>query len=375
MKIIHVVTRREFRGAEVVAADLCERFVGRGHRASMVGLYRPILDKNGRGLQRVGVPTVDLNGARKGYPDPFLLRRLARLLQEHNPDLVQANAFHALKFSVAARRILKARWPIVYRNVGIASEWLRYPGQRWWGRLFVRHADHVLSVSEASKQDFQDTYGVPAGRISICRQGVDIPQQNVNSVIREELAELCGVSPQRPMIGHIANFSAEKNHLGLMEAMTTIVGRHPNALLVLWGDGVMRETIEEEIQRRQLMNSVVLLGARDDARRLIGGVDLNVITSHVEGIPGAVLEASAMGIPTVATRVGGIAEVIMEGKSGFMVTAGNMAEFADRVCELLSSARERKIFGETARQFVSERHNMEDNVHSLEKLYESLIHD
>ncbi len=373
MKIAHVITRRELRGAEVVASDICEDLARRGHETTLIGLYRPVIDNCGNGFQTHGATVMDMNGFRKGWPDPILLWRLTRTLSKCAPDIVQANAFHALKFTSAARWLLGARWPIVYRNVGIASQWIKRPFQRWWGKAMLHGVDHVLSVSEASRKDFSATYDVAPDRIEICRQGVRIPVTINRESARLRLCELPQCNPDADVIVHIGNFSPEKNHTGLLEAFQQILQQRPEARLILFGDGPLRSTIEQTIDSMELRNRVSLLGARRDASELVAGADLLVLASRVEGIPGAVLEAAAQAVPTVSTDVGGLREIVRDGETGKLVPAADMSALAQAVVQLLSDPKRRNEFGKSAHEFVTANHDMEKNTLALEELYQRLV--
>lgn len=374
MRIVHVITRRELRGAEVVAADLCESLARRGHETTLIGLYRPIEPTEESSLRPKDVELRDLNGWRKGTLDPFLFWRAARTLQKIKPDIVQANAFHALKFTALTKKVTGATWPLVYRNVGIASQWVKRRSQVRWGRRLLRNVDHILSVSEASRRDFRQTFGAAESRISISRQGVVIPERLGTVTVRERLARVIGRPARESFILHVGNFSYEKNHLGLIDAFEKLLGEIP-ASLILIGDGPLRSKVAEKVNRRNLQQHVHLLGARRDAGKLVAGADLLALSSLVEGIPGVVLEAAAQGVPVVGTNVGGMSEIVLDGKTGRLVSSGDMASLATAMKELLIDSNRRQQMGQAARQFVGQHHEMEATVDKIEALYRRLIEE
>jgi glycosyltransferase involved in cell wall biosynthesis len=373
MRILHIITRREFRGAEMVATDLCEELRRRGHEVLLVGLFQPVDAAEADAIaKRVG-RVLDVGGPKRRGVALRLAMRLRRTIQQYQPDVVQANAFNALKFAALAKMSSRARWPLVYRNVGLASQWVTRRGQRLWGRFLLRQVDQIVSVSEASRADFAKTYSVPAERILVARQGVKVPCQPANGESHRRLAAVVGCAVDSQLLIHVGNFSPEKNHAGLLDAFERVRARYPESHLVLVGNGPLRSEVERRVADSGLKDSVHLVGARSDAAELIAAADVLLLASHVEGIPGTALEACAAGVPVVTTNVGGLAEIIRDGVTGQLVAAGDMAALADATCRLLGDDTVRQRLGAAARQFVQENYGLQASVDKLEGLYAGLV--
>ena len=185
--------------------------------------------------------------------------------------MVQANAFNALKFAALVKYFGRHRWPLVYRNVGLASQWLTRPGQRLWVKFLLRRVEQVVSVSEASRADFAETFGMSRDRIQITRQGVAITPLEDRQPARARLAALANCPAESPLLVHVGNFAPEKNHAGLLDAFAAIRGCWPAAHLILIGDGPLRQDIDRRISDLGLRDAVHLTGARADAAALVAG--------------------------------------------------------------------------------------------------------
>lgn len=371
MNVLQLVTRNEMRGAEVFAGQVSEALSMRGHEVVQAGLYE--LESASRRLSFRHAREYELHGRVKGRFEWPTMRRLAGLVREFKPAIVQANGFHALKYAALLKQFSRPPWPIVYRNISIASKWIRWPYQRYWGRWICRTVSYVLSVSDCSAHDFHRTYRVPRQRVLVVRRGIAVPQAVDVGAIRHAVCEMTGVNGASQFVCHVGGFSSEKNHVGLIDAFERIHARRPTTHLVLVGDGPLRRDVEESVYSRDLADCVHFLGYRDDARDLIGGMDLLLLSSHIEGIPGVVLEAAARRVPSVCTNVGAVSEVIDAGRNGILVPPGDMASLANAALELLRDDTRRSVLGQAAFDHVREHHCMEAAVDRFEEVYKQAI--
>lgn len=369
MRILQLVTRRQRRGAEVFATELADTLTHRGHVVLVLGLYEPPAEP----LTPVAAARADVGGQPKS---PLNLRTFAQLIiriREFKPDLVQANGSDTLKYSTLAKRVARGRWPLIYRNISLASHWLRGPAQRAWVRWLVAAVDHVVSVSDASAADFVRTYGVARDRVTAIPRAVRIPPHDIANEARARLVELANVPDGAPVLAHVGSFTAEKNHGWLLEAFERVRAGAPDPHLVLMGDGPLRKDVEAEVARRGLQSRVHLLGSRADAGELVAGADLFVLTSLVEGIPGVLLEAAAHRVPAVATDVGGVRQAVRTGVSGLVVRSGDLDGFVAGVCDLLADPERRRQMGDAARQLVEQEFELEAVADRYDLLYRALV--
>jgi glycosyltransferase involved in cell wall biosynthesis len=368
LKILHLVTRRQHRGAEVFAAQLADGLVQEGHDARLVGLYEPPPDP----MAPLLAPAKDLDGPAERQLSYRLVSSVAALIKEFRPDVVQANGSATLKYAALARLISRGQWPLVYRNISIASQWVRSPARRLFGQWLVSHVTHVAAVSRRSEDDFRKTYRVPAARISTIPIGVHVPSTPRLPDLRERLLVLARAPRDAELLLHVGSFSPEKNHGWMVDAFSRILVERPLAYLLLVGDGPLRTRVGSLVADYGLQERVHFLGTRADVPTLVGGADLLLLPSTIEGIPGVILEAAAQAVPTVATDVGSICEAVDDGRSGLLVPAGDMPSFVAAVSGLLADRGRRRAMGAAAYQVVKERYSMERIIARFERLYEEL---
>jgi len=368
VKIIQLITQSEFRGAEVFASQLADGLEQRGHETWLAAIYRSPAGPVSL-LKLQPDRQVEIGASVRGRIEPAALWRLRRLLKDVRPDVVQANAFHALKYAVLLKYLSRGDWHLVYRNVSVASSWVGRRWKRTWGRWLFRHVDRVTSVSDTSAKDLGQIYSVPPSRIRTIRRGVPVPSRGVSDDARQHLRRMIHANEHDPIILHLAGFTPEKNHKGLLSAFRSVQERFPSAHLVLCGDGPLRQAIQHETQGNGSAHYVHFLGARDDAADLLAGADLMVLASRIEGIPGVVLEAGARGVPSVCTAVGAVPDVVKHGVSGLLVPDDDMPGLAEAICQLLGDPNGSREMGQAARQYVLEHHDLDRCVRQFEELY------
>lgn len=372
MRVLQLVTRNEHRGAEVFACNLSNALTQRGHDVVFAALYGPRTGQTST-LPLVDVQTVELGGKRQGRVEWRPMRNLMKLVKKFQPDVIQANGFHGLKYAALTRRKRPTDCKLVYRNISVAGKWVSGSIKRRWGRWVASKADAVASVSHESAVDFHQTYGVPEERIEVIRRGVLIPKDVTATNQAAELARLTETNQETRYLIHVGGLTPEKNHLMLLRVMTELQNHQSPVHLVIVGSGPESNGLQDEIRTRGLSKKVTMLGHRDDASTLIAGADLLLLTSRVEGLPGVVMEAGAVSVPAVTTNVGGCSELIVDGESGFLCEVDDVQMMARRIRQLLSDDKLRADIGENLRQRVVDEFSMDYACRRFYDLYERLL--
>jgi glycosyltransferase involved in cell wall biosynthesis len=367
MKILQLVTRRQYRGAEVFAANLSAELLKLGHSIYFVGLY-----KNHENVLSVrGAVNKDLVEVKNGPLSVGLIKQIVKLIGEVRPDVIQCNGSDTLKYMVAASFFLP-KTPILYRNISMISEWVSSgPKKLVYKRLFKR-ISHVSSVGEEAIADFIKTFDYPKARTSVIRRGIplkDIERQEAAGNLKNEL-DLDG---EAVIAMHVGNFSPEKNHAFLIEVFASLKTDHPHIKLVCVGSGMLLEETQRLVAEKALNNNVFFLGFRKNISELLAGADFFVLSSTVEGVPGVILEAATQKIPAIATNVGGVREVLEDHKTGFIVDGFDQSEFKNRILQLAKDNVLRSEMGSNAYHQVVENFNPVRNARKFEELYTTLI--
>lgn len=366
LRIMQVITRNELRGAEVFASNLSEELARRGHSICMPAIYQT----DDAAFDIPGVEHIELNGSTKGKIEWKALCNLRHAIRKFQPDAIQANGFHALKYAVLSRAMAHDSSPIVYRNISLAENWIRGRLRRSWGKWLFRRVAFVTSVSEQCATNLCRTYDFPTERTMVIRRGITKPQLD-RSAARTELLERIDRtdSPERQLLMHIGGFTQEKNQLGLLKVFKKLQNNRAHCLLVLCGDGPLLPEAMAKAESLGLTNSVFFLGRTPDAADLVGGADLFVLSSKIEGIPGVVLEAAIRGVPSVCFDVGGINEAVIDGETGRLIPAMDYSALQHAIETLLDNDDTRLKLGCSARQFIAKHHMLENAVEKLLGVY------
>jgi len=233
--------------------------------------------------------------------DPRALWGLAREVRRWRPQVLHAHDSHALALALVARRVARAPRPkvLAYRLVDFPVR----PGSNWF------RADHVAAVSDAVRAVLL-AVGLPPSRITTVPPGVDAEELRRAAEPRFGLRERLGLAPGTPVATNVGALVGQKDQLTLIRAAHRARATRPDLHWAIAGEGERRGPLEAERDRLGLADRVHLLGHVERVPALIGESDVVVLSSVGEGLPNVVLEALALGTPVIATRVGGIPEVL-----------------------------------------------------------------
>ncbi|TQI70425.1 glycosyltransferase involved in cell wall biosynthesis [Gramella sp. Hel_I_59] len=367
MKILQLVTQRQYRGAEVFAANLSAELIRLGHSITFAGLY-----KNEENILEVqNADNRDLSDAKTSNFSISLVKILQRLIKEVKPDVIQCNGSDTLKY-MAAASLFVPQIPIIYRNISIISEWISSKPKFLIYKQIFQRVDHVSSVGEEAINDLVKTFNFPQNKTSVIRRGIPIKEVD-NDKQRRLLIEEFDLQPEDKIAMHIGNFSPEKNHQFLIDIFAELKKTEPNLKLVLVGTGILFEKIERSIVEMELQKTVFLAGFRKDIPELLAAVDCFLLSSKVEGVPGVILEAAAQKKPSIATNVGGVTEVLKDRETGFIIEDFDRKDYISKLIALMKDGQLREIMGANAYKLVLNEFSPEKNARKFEGLYSDLI--
>lgn len=242
-------------------------------------------------------------------------------------------------------------------------------GYRLLGRLAFSLSDAVVSNSAAGAT-YARNHGASANRTHVVRNGRDLDEFREASAdgLRQEL----DLPTEGPIVGTVGRLIERKGHHDLLRAWPRIYEEHPSARLLLVGDGPRRDALREFATNLGCRESIRFLGLREDVPRLLDMFDVFVFPSHFEGLPGALIEAMAAGLPIVTTPVDGNAELVENYRTGLYVHVREPDQIAWAVSRLIDHPSFARTLGEAARTEATERFTVRRMVGEFETLYESL---
>ena len=206
-------------------------------------------------------------------------------------------------------------------------------------RLLLRRHDRVVAVGEAVRQALIHNEGIAPGRVDVIYNGIPLERFDLRLTTSQRMAirTEIGLETDDLMLIQVARLDYLKDHATAIRTVERLVPRKGNARLVLVGEGPERATIENLVRDRGLEGHVKFLGLRTDVPRLLAAADIALLTSISEGIPLTLIEAMAAGLPVVATRVGGVPEVVVDGETGLLAPAGDDRALAELVFRLVAT--------------------------------------
>ena len=273
-------------------------------------------------------------------------------LRRLNADLLCCSGYKPDLIGLRAAR--RVGIPVVSISHGWTAATWRVRCYEKLDRLALPRFDAVVCVSKAQAAKVRAA-GVPEAKIAVIQNAIDADAfVEPDSGTRAEMLHWFA-SPPSWLVGAAGRFSPEKGYRVFIEAAALVVVQCPAAGFVLFGDGPLRADLERLVLARGLAGRFVLPGFRSDLQRFMPNLDLAVMSSFTEGLPVVLLEAGAAGVPSVATAVGGIPEVIDDGVSGALVPAGDAGALARRIAALLDDDGCRQTLGRTARERVQAR--------------------
>jgi len=355
---LHIDTARTWRGGQNQVLVTVMGLRSLGHRTMLVAHPEGQLRQRAReglGLFPLAPRTeMDLSAA----------WRLARLIKRLAPDVVHAHDSHAVAMSALALSmgtqpvkppLLAARRVDFHLRGNSLSRW-KY-----------RQVDMFICVSEAIR-DMLVGDGVPVDRTVIVNEGIDLDR--VAAAPAAKLHEELWLPHQAPIVGNVAALVAHKGQRHLVEAAALVVRQVPDARFVIAGEGELRPALERQIKDHHLEKHVMLLGFRPDVLSLHKAFDLFVMSSVTEGLGTSLLDAMACAKPIVATRAGGIPEVVTEGTTGLLVPPRDHAAMAEAIARLLKDPSLRERMGAAGLRVVRDKFSAERMVRDTLGVYE-----
>jgi glycosyltransferase involved in cell wall biosynthesis len=228
-------------------------------------------------------------------------------------------------------------------------------------------SDQVVCCSQAVHRSYARAIPGLADKSSVIHDAIDIEQ---TFPYRADARRALGLPLDVPIVGTIGRFTEQKDHDTLLRAARRLVDRQPHSLVAIVGYGPLHERLLEQCDRLGLADHVRFLGEITDPYAFYAAVDVFVMTSRWEGFPVVILEAMTAGRPVVSTRVGGIAEAIEQGRSGFLSEPGDDEGLAAAMAQLVADETLRARLGAAARQDV-ERYSIQRLAGKWTRLYES----
>lgn len=320
-----------------------------------------------RELQRLGVDVIEFPGT--GVINPFRIRALAALLNAKRVDVIQTHLTSANIAGCAAGWIAGIPTVATLHSAGVDRKLVPLHRRFLESAVLRLAASRVIAVGRIVAE---------ANRKRLLGKQIDVIHNAVatfpllSEEERRKTRESLIGDPQRPLFISAGRLSRPKAYPDLLIAFQVVHRRYPNAVLAIAGDGMLKLELQRQIELLDLAQSVFILGLREDVPRLLAASDVYVSSSHWEGLPVAVLEAMAAGLPVIATAVGDLPEVVSS-TIGVLVPPSRPAVLAQEMIGMLEDPIRRRRMGENARAHAIHYYSPDSWISRLYQLYSEVI--
>jgi glycosyltransferase involved in cell wall biosynthesis len=360
LRIAHVTASPNFGGVERIILETC-RSLQRAKNVENISASFPEGGNAEPFLREVEKANFPVYCFKKDMPHLVAATfELIRLLKQHRIQILCAHGHKSRMLGWVAAKYL--RIPIVGISHGWTGENRKIQLYERIDKWMHRRMDHIVCVSQG-QADKVIQFGTPASRVSVIYNAVRMGRFNEPSDIsfRHRLESMFPKKP-RLIVGSAGRLSPEKGFDVLVNAACVLAAKReetPDIGIVIFGDGVLQEALQKQIDALGLSQSVVLAGFTDQLDQYMHHFDLFVQSSHTEGMPSVLLEAMAAKTAVVATQVGGTGELVVEGSTGLMVPPNDPTALADAMKKVLSDDELRQTMGENGRQRVEQGFDIE----------------
>ena len=326
-------------------------------------------------LRALGVPVECLNI--QHLRDLDAIPRLTRYLKKIGADLVhtQLEAANILGNISAKLLGLPSVCTIhVMPSLDVKTKTRLHQKVEW---LSLRYfCDRVISVSEEARQHHVAISGARDSQAITIYNGIDLSAfSDIDAAHeRESFRAECKIPSDANVLVTVAVLRPPKGIQFMIRALPAILAAHPNTYYLIVGSGSHQDALMEEVRRADLEDRVIFAGMRRDVPRALAASDVFVLPTLTEALPTVLAEAMAARLPIVASRVGGIPEMIQDGQNGILVNPEDLETLADACIQLLNSPARRIAMGAEGHRIANQKFSIERQVHQLKELYLDQIH-
>jgi glycosyltransferase involved in cell wall biosynthesis len=382
-KVLRVIARLNMGGPALHVTYLADGLRDRGYDTTLVaGSLARGEDSMEFVADELGVKVERLPGLRRDISpvrDLVAVVRLAQLIRRERPTILHTHTAKAGAVGrIAALLAGDARPPIVvhtYHGHVLRGYFgpVRTLGFRLLERWLARITTALIAVSPEVRDDLVRLGVAPREKFTVVRLGIELEQRIADRDGRDETRRVLGIGPERFTVGWIGRMTGVKRTSDVLLAFKRLRERGVDACLCMVGDGPEREQVERRAHELGIMRDTLFLGYQEDVAPFYAAFDAMILPSGNEGTPVSAIEALAAARPVVATRVGGVPDVVRDGVDGFLVEPGDTEAAAERLASLATDPGLRTQLGASGRAYARERYSVERLVDDVDRLYRSLL--
>jgi glycosyltransferase involved in cell wall biosynthesis len=364
IKIAHIIRGKDRGGISSIVFPLIKHLESRGLQVLLIILGKGSLIED---AVKRGINVRSFEKRIKGF-DPSVLKRMINILKEENVVLIHTHSIGSNLYGRLAKIFLNI--PVVttvhadtlstlkgiFRKDIIGSILYRIDIS------MSRYSDMIITVSNALKERLIER-GINKEKISVVNNGIEKCNEE-KELDTLSIKERFGITNEK-VVGIVGRLSAVKNHFLFLRSAKILLKKERKVKFLIIGDGPLKRELEILAEELGIRENVIFTGWRDDVQQLYRIMDIFVLSSHMEGMPVTLLEAMFNQVPIVATKIGGIPEVIEDGVTGYLCPPDNPNALSEAIFSILSNPAKGREMGVMGRKLVSEKftiHSMSEAV-------------
>lgn len=367
LKVLHIFSTLPVGGAEMLMLNIVKN-IDR-ERFDIVVCCLGQEGATGRQIKDYGVEVISFNSRRLGGLNIPLLLRLKDFIRERRFDAVHTHMYHANLYGRVAAWM--AGVPTIFSSVHNIYQ-RRKRHRMLINRLLAKITKKIIVGTTAVKEDVKRYDHVPEKKIEIIPYGIDtelFTEEHERSKIRENI----GLNPVDFVVGNVARLEKAKGQEFLIKAIRLLKDKGLSVKCLIVGSGTLEGELKDMVGRLGIESDVIFLGTRQDLPQLFSAMDVFVFPSLWEGLPLSLLSAMAAGLPVITTYVGGIKDIIVDGRNGIVIPISDPLAIADAIEKTFKETELRRRLSEYGRREVIQHHSAKAMTKRLEDKYELLI--
>jgi glycosyltransferase involved in cell wall biosynthesis len=386
IRVLRVIARLNMGGPALHVAYLSAGLRDRGYDTTLVAGSLALGEESMAGVaEGLDVPIVtvpELHREISPLRDLRAVYHLADLIREVRPHILHTHTAKAGTIGRLAARLLGDAGPpiVVHTFHGHVLRGyfdpVRSNAFRLLERWLAKQSTALIAVSPEVRDDLVSLGVAPAEKFEVVRLGIELDQrvgENGFEAARTETRRALGIPDDRFVVGWIGRMTAVKRTGDVLQAVRRLREQGVDAVLCMVGDGPDRDSAEQRAHELGIVRDSLFLGYQEDVADYYAAFDALILPSANEGTPVSAIESLAGGRPVVATRVGGVPDVVRDGVDGFLVEPGDVDAMAERLARLAADAPLRHRMGEAGRASVHERYSVERLLDDVDRLYRRLL--
>ena len=384
VRIMRVIARLNMGGPALHVSYLAAGLVEKGYKTTLVS---GTLARGENSMAFVAddlgvrvVPLAELGREISPIRDIIAAAKLARLIRQERPQILHTHTAKAGTIGRLAALLAGPARPalVVHTFHGHVLRGYFDPVRTAAFRLLekglARVSTALIAVSPEVRDDLVGMGVAPASKFVVIRLGIELEKRvHAQPGLREESRRQLGVTPDRFLVGWVGRMTGVKRVDDVLLGFVRLREQGIDAVLCLIGDGPDREGMEQRASELGVIRHCLFLGYQEEVAPYYAAFDAVMLPSANEGTPVSVIESLAAGCPVVATRVGGVPDVVNENEDGFLVEMGDVEALGDRLADLARDPELRRQMGEAGRSRILQRYAVDRLIGDVDELYRTLL--